>query len=47
MTIVFILLVMAFICFICAAAGIPAGRVSLLGVGLALWVLTLLIGGHA
>jgi len=39
-----ILLLLAFISFVLAAAGV-ASRVNLIGLGLALWLLTLLIGG--
>jgi len=37
-----LLLLLAFICFILAALGVTS-RVNLLGLGLALWVLSLLI----
>lgn len=37
-----ILLILAFICFVLAAFGVTS-RVNLVAVGLALWVLTLLI----
>lgn len=37
-----VLLVAAFMCFILTAAGVPA-RVNLLALGLALWVLTVLL----
>jgi hypothetical protein len=39
-----VLLIAAFLCFLFAAAGV-VGRVNLVGLGLALWVLTLLIHG--
>ena len=42
MSIDFILLVIALICFIAAAIGVNAGRVNLVAVGLACWVATLL-----
>lgn len=41
--VILILLVAAFVCFVLAALGVGAGRVSLLALGLALWVLTALI----
>jgi Na+/H+-dicarboxylate symporter len=37
-----ILLVFAFVLFVCAAAGVPSPRVNLLAAGLAAWVATLL-----
>jgi len=43
MTISFIFLVLAFLCFIAAAVNPPWPRVNLIGLGLAFWVLTLLI----
>jgi hypothetical protein len=39
----FLLLVLAFICFVLAAFGVNLGRVGLLPLGLACWVLTLLV----
>lgn len=44
MTINLILLVLAFVFFLLAAVGVPAGRISLVPAGLACWVLSLLIG---
>jgi hypothetical protein len=38
-----VLLIIAFICFVVVALGVPTGRVNLLGVGLACWVLTAII----
>jgi hypothetical protein len=46
MTISFIFLLLAFICFICASIPPINARVNLIGLGLAFWVLTLLIGPH-
>jgi hypothetical protein len=44
MTISFIFLILAFFCFIGAAVYVPpTPRVNLIGLGLAFWVLTLLI----
>jgi preprotein translocase subunit SecE len=40
-----ILMILALICFFCAAIGIVSGRVNLLALGLFLWVLDILIGG--
>jgi hypothetical protein len=45
MSLVLILLVLAFICFLVTAMGIPVPRVNLVAMGLALWVLSILIGG--
>ena len=42
LTIDLVLYVLAFICFVLAAAGI-ASRVNLLAAGLAFWVLTLIV----
>lgn len=39
-----ILLVLAFICFVLAAAQAPIPRCNLIGLGLALWILTELLG---
>jgi hypothetical protein len=39
-----VLLIVALICFLLASANIPA-RVNLVALGLAFWVLSLLIGG--
>jgi hypothetical protein len=38
------LVIAAFILFILAAVGVPAGRYSLLAAGLACWVLSQLVG---
>ena len=38
LTVSFILLILALICFILAAIGIGAGRLNLVAAGLALWV---------
>jgi hypothetical protein len=43
MTIGFILLLLAFICFLLATIPVPV-RINLVALGLALWVLSLLIG---
>lgn len=45
-TINLLLLVIAFVAFLVAAAGVPAGRINLVAVGLACWVLAILLGGH-
>jgi hypothetical protein len=39
-----ILMIVAFICFVAAAAGIAAGRLNLIGAGLACWVLSQFVG---
>lgn len=43
MSIQFILLVIAFVCFILAAFNATVPRINLVAFGLAMWVLTLLI----
>ena len=40
----FLLLLVAFVCFVLAAIGVGLPRVNLLALGLACWVLTALIG---
>lgn len=40
-----LLLVIAFICFVLAAISVPIPRVNLIALGLALWVLAVLVGG--
>ena len=42
-TVHLILLLIAFICFLLTALGVSAPRINLLGLGLALWVLAVLI----
>ena len=42
-----ILLILALICFFCAAIGVPQSRVNLVALGLFLWVLTLVLGSAA
>jgi len=39
-----ILMIAAFVCFVLAAVGVTFPRVQLVPLGLALWVLTVLIG---
>jgi hypothetical protein len=42
-----LLLILAFICFVLAAVSVPTGRISTVALGLAFWVLSILIGsGH-
>lgn len=43
-TINLLLLILAFVCFLLAALNIPSSRVSLTPLGLAFWVLSILIG---
>jgi hypothetical protein len=43
MSIQLILLLLAFIAFVLATINVPVPRVNLIGLGLALWVLSLLI----
>jgi hypothetical protein len=38
-----ILLIAALVCFLIAAGGVAVGRVNLIALGLAFWVITLLI----
>ena len=38
-----VLLLLAMVCFVCAAANVPARGANLLGLGLALYVLSLLL----
>jgi hypothetical protein len=40
-----ILMILAVICFVLAAVGVPATRVNLVALGLALWAMTLVIAG--
>jgi len=39
-----VLLILAFLCFAMVAIGVVSTRVNLTGLGLALWVLALLLG---
>jgi len=43
LTVDVILLILALVCFVLVAAGVPTPRVNLLGLGLAFYVLTLLV----
>ena len=43
-TVILILLVASFVCFALAAIGVNAPRVSLTPLGLALWVLSVILG---
>jgi hypothetical protein len=45
MSLSLLLLVLAFIAFVLAAFNVQLGSLNLIGAGLALWVLSLLIGG--
>lgn len=45
MTIATILLLVAAVLLFCAAFGVPSSRVNLGWLGLALWALSLLVGG--
>jgi hypothetical protein len=38
-----VLLILALVCFVCAAFGVNARGVNLLAMGLALWMLSLLV----
>lgn len=39
-----ILLVFAFVLFVCSAIGVPSGRVNLMAAGLACWVASTFVG---
>lgn len=39
----FVLHLLALVCFVCAAFGVPSNRVSLVPAGLALWMLSLIV----
>lgn len=45
MSISFLLEIVALVCLILAAIGIPASRVSLGWLGMALWLAALMVGG--
>lgn len=45
MTISTILMAVALICFVLAAFGVRTGKISMVAVGLAFWVLANLVGG--
>lgn len=45
MSISLLFLILALICFILACIPIPAGRLNLVALGLAFWVLSILITG--
>lgn len=38
-----LLLILAFVCFLSSAVGVPSSRVNLQSLGLCFWVLTLLV----
>lgn len=38
-----LLLILAFVCFVLSALGMPSSRINLQSAGLACWVLTLLV----
>ena len=38
-----VLLILALVCFVLAALQVPGGRVNLIGLGLALWLLSQII----
>ena len=40
----FVLLILALVCFVLSGFNVPSPRVSLLGLGLAFWVLSLILG---
>jgi hypothetical protein len=40
-----ILMVLAFVLFLVASAGVASGRINLIAAGLACWVLALILGG--
>ena len=41
-----ILLIIALVCFVLAAVGVGLGRINLIGLGLACWVGSVLIGSN-
>lgn len=42
-TLQLLLLILAFVCFVLSALGVPSSRLNLQSLGLALWVVTLII----
>jgi len=44
LTLNLVLLIAAFICFVLSAAGVPS-RIGLQSLGLAIWVLAIILGG--
>lgn len=44
MSIALILLIVAAVCFLLAAVGVPASRINLTALGLFFWVLSLILG---
>jgi hypothetical protein len=42
-----VLLILALVCFLLAAVGVPAPRINLLALGLALWILAVIVGPGA
>lgn len=40
----FILLILSLVCFVVSGLNVPSPRVNLLALGLALWILSLLVG---
>jgi hypothetical protein len=47
MTLLTLFLILALVCFILSAIGIPSSRINLQSLGLAFWVLGMLVGGIA
>jgi hypothetical protein len=45
MSLSLILLILAFVCFVLATIPVPTGRISTVALGLAFWVLSILIAG--
>lgn len=43
MSIHLLILLLAFLCFVLSAIGVPSSRVNLQSLGLALWILTMLV----
>ena len=42
-TLKLVLMILAFVCLALAAAGVPASRVNLVALGLALWLLAIIV----
>lgn len=45
LTVELVLLIIAFICFLLATFGVALGRLNLIALGLALWVLAVILPG--
>lgn len=45
-TVNFVLILLAFLCFLLVTADVKAPRINLLGLGLAFWTLSILLAGR-